>query len=256
MFDKKFLNKSWETIKQIRTIGKYDGDIVCIIADNLASCQYLLYKDDRVYIKHFKQYGTSPILKDSRKLPPTAEQREVVKQCFPMYQKMIHYHKFYIFHRWFKEQYKKCFYIDTGTQIFKPLDKMINLDCTGKLLAHSNAHPLYKEDDKLYTQFDKIVYPDLYEELSFDYNLDVDHFQATVMLFDTSIIKDNTFFELMYLAYKYVNSKTNDQAILNLYFHDNWQQFPIKDEETYYYDFFERGDLHKTDYIMVKYPQT
>jgi hypothetical protein len=76
------------------------------------------------------------------------------------------------------------------------------------------------------------------------------------MLYDTEIIKSTTFFELMHLAYRYVNSKTNDQAILNLYFQNQWQQFPIKDDDTYYYDFFERGDLKKTDYIMVKYPQT
>jgi len=33
-------------------------------------------------------------------------------------------------------------------------------------------------------------------------------------------------------------------------------QLPIKDDETYYYDFYERDNLKKTDYIIVKYPQT
>jgi hypothetical protein len=61
------------------------------------------------------------------------------------------------------------------------------------------------------------------------------------------------------LAYRYVNCKTNDQGIMNLYFgcmKHQWKQFPIKDEDTYYYDFYERDNLMKTDYIMVKYPQT
>jgi hypothetical protein len=146
-----------------------------------------------------------------------------------------------------------------GAQIFKPLDKLLNLDCTGKLLTHSNAYPEYRADDKLYTQFDKVIYPELYEELTTLYDLDIDHFQATVMLYDTAIIEDDTFDTLWRLAYRYVNSIANEQAIMNLYYgcmKHKWEQLPIKDDETYYYDFYERGDLKKTDYIIVKYPKT
>lgn len=259
MFDKKFLSKSHTTIQQIRGVGLYKGDIVCIIADNLRGSEHLLYKDENIIIKEFKQYSTDAILNDPRKHPARLKDKETAKVCFPMKAKMIHYHKLYCFHPWFKENYKKCFYIDTGTQIFKPLDKIINLDCTDKLIAHSNAFPKYESGDKMYTQFDGVIYPDLYKELSKRFDLNVDHFQATVMLFDTSIIENDTFDTLMELSYRYVNSKTNDQAILNLYYgcmKHKWEQMRIKDEETYYYDFFERGDLHKTDYIMVKYPQT
>ena len=35
VFDKGYVNKSHETIKEIREIGKYNGDIVCIISDDL-----------------------------------------------------------------------------------------------------------------------------------------------------------------------------------------------------------------------------
>jgi hypothetical protein len=259
MFNRKFLKKSWDTIHQIRTIGLYDGDIVCIIADDLFNHQNLLCKDGNIIIKHFKQNQTYTILNDLRKLPDDPILKNRVRACFPMWQKMIHYHKFYIFHSWFRNNYKKCLYIDTGTQIFNPLNKIINLDSTGKLYAHSNAYPRYELGDKLYIQFDKVLYPDLYEELNLLYNMNVDHFQATVMLYDTSIIEDSTFEELTNLAYRYVNCKTNDQGIMNLYFgciKHCWKQFPIKDEDTYYYDFFERGNLKKIDYIMVKYPQT
>jgi hypothetical protein len=253
MFDKKFAKKSQQTIDQIRNIGQFNGDIVCILGNDLHDRPDLLHKGDNIIYNKFFQYYTDPILKHPKRLSPEAF------KCFPMKQKMIHYHGFYMFHTWFRENYKKCFYIDVGAQIFKPLDKMLNLDCTGKLLTHSNAYPDYAPGDKLYTQFDKVIFPELYEELNTLYNLDVDHFQATVMLYDTTIIEDDTFNDLWNLAYRYVNSIANEQAIMNLYFgcmKHCWEQFPIKDNETYYYDFYERGNLKKTDYIIVKYPKT
>jgi hypothetical protein len=257
MFDRKYTKKSWHTIHQIRTVGQYKGDIVCIIADDLLQRQGTLYKDDNIIIKHFKQYDTNPIKCDAKKITTDEARQEMTKMCFPMKRKMIHYHKIYCFHTWFREHYKKCFYIDTGTEIFKPLDKMINLNCAGKLLAHSNSYPA--NSDFLNCQFDDLIYPELYAELDMLYNLNTDHFQATVMLYDTSIIEDSTFATLMRMAYRYVNCKTNDQGILNLYFSclkKVWQPLLIKDDETYFYDFYERGDLKKTDYIMVKYPKT
>lgn len=251
MFDKKFLRKSYETIRQIREIGLYTGDIVCIISNNLKTSLHLLYKDDNIIIKYFKEVNRSKIVNDPKKDTP------LYKSCFPMWQKMIHYHKFYCFHTWFRDNYKRCLYIDTGTQIFKPLNKIIELDCTDKFLAHSNAYPDYEET--LSCQFDKVLYPELYEELNNLLNLNVDHFQATIFMFDTSLIEDYTFEMLIKLANHYINSKTNDQAILNLYFNcllGKWKQIQIKDDETYFYDFWERGNLTRNDYIMLKYPKT
>lgn len=253
MFDRKFVKKATQTISQIRTVGAYKGDIVCILANDLHNHHDLLHKDNNVVCKNFFQYDTSPILNHPKRMENFAS------PYFPMKRKMIHYHGFYMFHSWFKENYKKCLYIDVGAQIFKPLDKITNLDCTNKLLTHSNAYPEYKSEDKLYTQFDKVVFPELYDELNTLYDLDVDHFQATVMLYDTAIIEGDTFDTLWKLAYRYVNSIANEQAIMNLYYgcmKHKWEQLPIKDNETHYYDFYERGDLKKEDYIIVKYPQT
>jgi hypothetical protein len=52
VFNKKFVDKSHETIKQIRQVGKYDGDIVCIISDDLKDDVDLLYHDENIIIKH------------------------------------------------------------------------------------------------------------------------------------------------------------------------------------------------------------
>ena len=255
MFDKKFLVKANLMIKQIREIGLYKGDIVCIISDDLKNSKGLP-KGDNIIIKHFKEVDKSKILNDSRKQPTEQKQKDLVQECFPMSFKSIHYHKFYCFHTYFKENYKRCFYIDTGTHIFKPLDKILNLDCKDKFLAHCDGYPEYKS--KLAGQFDKVIYPELFNFVNLMYNLNVDSFQATVFLYDTSIIQDDTFKTLVELANIFINSKTNDQAILNLYFNcllKKWEQLKLKDDETYYYDFYEREGLTSEDYIMLKYPK-
>jgi hypothetical protein len=138
-------------------------------------------------------------------------------------------------------------------QIYKPIDKILNLNCTGKLLVLSDAYPTYQR--KLYTQFDKKVFHGLFKELSENYNLNVDYFMSTLMLFDTSIIQDDTFDKLVELSNKWINATCNEQSIMNLYFMNQWEQIQIKDKETYYFDWGERYGLDKQSYIMLKYPK-
>ena len=50
-------------------------------------------------------------------------------------------------------------------------------------------------------------------------------------------------------------SKTNEQGIMNLYFNCTlkiWKQIQTKDNETRYYDMWERVSTTKKDFIMLK----
>ena len=239
-FNKKFVNKSYDTIKQIREVGLYNGEIVCIIGDDLKDYTDLLYKDNNIVIKYFPDVGR------------TKEKNDLFGVNKP-----FQFKKFYCFHRFFRENYKKCFYIDVGMHIFKPLDKMINLDCKGKILAHSDAYPTYKW--KLFNQFDKVKFPEQFKKLNEAYDLNIDYFQGGIMLYDTEIINDSTVDILVEMSMNFHNNKTNAQGFLNLYFTcslKRWEQIKIKDEETHYYDFWERKGLTRDDYIMLKYPKT
>ena len=239
VFNKSFVGKSFDTIKQIREVGLYKGDIVCIIGDDLKKLTRLIHKDKNLVVKYFPDMGRTKERNDQFGV-----------------NKPFQFHKFYCFHSWFRENYKKCFYMDVGMSIFKPLDKIINLDCAGKILAHSDAYPTYKS--KLSDQFDKKQFPEQYKQLEAMYNLDVDYFQSTMMLYDTSIISEYTFATLVKLSNVYQNNKTNTQGFMNLYFNcllKVWEQIQIRDSVTHYYDFYEREGLDPIDYIMVKYSQ-
>jgi len=238
-FNKAFYEKALDTIKQIREVGLYNGEIVCFVGDDLKD-HITQVLNSNIVVKYF----------------PDVERAKEKNDLFGV-NKPFQFHKFYVFHKWFRENYKKCLHFDVGMQIYKPLDKIINLDCTGKLLAHSDAYPTHKW--KLRDQFDKKKFPEQYKELSETYDLNRDYFQGTILLYDTSIIADDTFSFLVDMSNRFYNNKTNAQGFMNLHFNctrDLWEQIKMKDKDTRYYDFFERKNLTTDDYIMLKYPKT
>ena len=78
-------------------------------------------------------------------------------------------------------------------------------------------------------------------------------------IYDTSILEDNTVDRLFELNEKYPIAKRMDQGILNLYFNCEkklWKQIPIKDKEGFLYDYHERNDYKKNDYLILKISKT
>jgi hypothetical protein len=75
------------------------------------------------------------------------------------------------------------------------------------------------------------------------------------MLYDTSIIDNNTFSDLVGLAEECKISKTNDQGIIALYFTNIkpiWEQIQLEDENTWYYDYLLRSNKTNKPHIMLK----
>ena len=91
------------------------------------------------------------------------------------------------------------------------------------------------------------------------YDLNIDYFQTGMYLFDTCLIEDQTTNQLLELGNHYINTRTNEQAIMNILFNCDkkvWKQIQIKDDVMHYYDCMERNGLNCKNYIMLKMPQT
>ena len=140
-------------------------------------------------------------------------------------------------------------------QIYKPLQPFLDLDCTNCLFAHSDAYP-YKNSWSILNQFairsDQQMAYQLINEFS---DINRDYFQTTTMLYDTSIIKDNTFDKLVELLFKYPFSITNDQAIISLWFQpfddiNETGRTCWKKMNPNMYDYCKRSS--DIDYIMTK----
>ena len=137
-------------------------------------------------------------------------------------------------------------------KILSDISPMLNEVTENTLLAHSDAYPDYQRT--LSCQFDGKTFMNMYQSLSSTYNLNIDYFQTGIMLYDTSLIEENTFNELLTLAYKYPICNTNEQGIINLHFNCTkkvWKQICVKNEHTNFYDFCSR-DINDTNYIIVK----
>lgn len=242
------------TITELRNIGNYSGDIVLMFDDELlnelvldeSSSEFKSKLIDlNIILKYFPKINRTKFIEMFMSNPfIEGDKREITKS--------FQFHKFYLFDIYFKN-WNKIFYIDAGMHIFKPIQKILNIDCTGKLLAHSDTYPYYK--NKLDCQFEKKAYPEIFEDLKNNFNLNIDFFQSGILLFDSNIIESNTFDNLIQLSEKYFISKTNEQGIMNLFFNSKlkiWNQITIKDNETFYYDMWERPKKTKNDYIMLK----
>lgn len=241
-----YLNKAQDTIRQLINRGEYKNDIVLLVGDDL---KHLEGKHDYFIVKYFPTIDRTKELEKLNGVS-TSDGRDFYKQ--------FQWHKIYCFDEYFK-QWDKCLLIDAGMHIFKPIDLVFDIPCQEKILAHSDRYPDTLEKRNLSHQFESIRFRNLYEELSKKYNLYRDYFQTTMYLFDTQIITSNVYQLIWDYSRRYINTCTNEQAILNLVFNcemDIWRPMPIKNNETYYYDFCEREGLTYRDYIMLKYPKT
>jgi len=234
--NKRYFNKFVTTCSQLVSKGNYNGDI-CLIVDED-------FKDDNLL--------KSPIIVDNNIMIKTFDKIQIPKE---KYKYAAHKNKvdgcilkFNLFHTFFK-QWDYIFYLDCGMKIFSDINPILNESCKDTILAHSDAYPTYKR--KLHGQFAKNN--EYFTKLETRFDLNVDYFQSTIMLYDTNIITESTLSEIIGLLQEYPIGILNDQCYLSLYFinvRKVWRQIAVKNDSTYFYDYLRRNNKHT--YIMLK----
>ncbi len=240
--NKNYFDKFIYTCNLLVTKGNYKGDICLVIGDDLQN-DPLLYSD--LIIKHnIKIIHFPNITFDSSFI----ETQQNLKRADHWFGKLFQYHKLHLFNIFFKN-WNYIFYIDCGITIFSDITPILNEATPNTLLAHSDSYPHYEW--KLSIQFNQLH--ELFPKLQSQYNLEIDYFQTTIMLFDTNLIENNTFNNLYQLTLEYPISNTNDQGIISLYFtciKPFYKQLRIKNDNIYFYDYLSRD--HSFHYIMLK----
>jgi len=237
--DKKYIKHFIPIYKQLRSVGKFDGDIVLITNTNKKKLQRKV-NDDSFLILNRKQFRFSKDIDKKIKRINQPDKRNIKKK----YQ----WNKIYLFDKYFKN-WDVVLYIDINLRIHDNVNEIFDLYKKDRILAHHDSYPEYKW--KLANQFDQEK-PE-YKILAKNFNLsNREYFQTGLMLYDTSIINSQTINELINLANTYPISKTNEQGVFNLYFIDikkAYQQLPIKNNEKFIYDYWRR---EKGTYIISK----
>jgi hypothetical protein len=243
--DKNYFNKFVTTCSQLIHSGKYNGNICLVVGDDLHNdemleCEFI--KKNNIIIKHFPNIQFSnEFIEVNNKI--NSDGRNIKKK--------FQWHKLHLFNVFFK-QWNYMFYLDCGMNIYHDISPILDEVTENTLLAHSDAYPLYEW--KLHVQFDKDNI-DYFGKLNNKYNLNIDYFQTGMMLYDTRIIENDTYDNLLQLSHEYPISRTNEQGIIALYFTNVkplFKQIKTHNEYAYFYDCVSRNKNNK--YIMLKIP--
>ena len=205
--NKLYFDKFVYTCNKLITNGKYQGDICLVIGDDLNNDILLIHNTivkNNVIVKYFPNIHFTKEFLDIN-INVKTDGRNIYSR--------FQWHKLHVFNIFFKN-WDYILYIDCGMHIFSDISPMINSRKEHKLLAHYDNYPYFTA--KLDTQFDKTHY--YFKKINDKYDLNVHYFQSTMMLYNTSIIEENTFNDLYNLMLEYPFSITNEQAIMALYF--------------------------------------
>jgi hypothetical protein len=261
--NKPFLDKFFFSCNQLITNGKYNGDICLFIGDDLNNSnitEHPFIQKNKIIIKYFPEIKfTENFLKCREEFTKNAPRK------WPLFM----FNKLNVFNLYFKN-WNYILYLDCGMHIFNDINPLINLKEENKFLANRDGidgedvdenlfRTLNNENKlgnamKLHAQFFKNE--PYYSKLKANYDVYKNAPQATMFLFDTNIIKNDTLSNLINLAHQYPILKTGDQPLIALYFTQIkpcWKQLKRKINNIYTYDLVR---CVREQYIMVKYPQT
>ena len=245
-----------KTIESIRGPGKWRGDVVWITIGFRPMEDFLLRWNVEVLVRPMTEVQW---LWDLRQQYPFRESDGREKH------KLIQFSKWRVFDPYFKQQWSSLLYLDAGMHITSALDDIFSIPHTNRLVAPDDRYPFNDPGKTFRKQWDTVSMPTHFRDLEEycryrnpSWMNDGAYFLNCLWLMDTNLITLTLQDELMALLHRFPISKTNEMAIMNLYFHDTWSPLPetiiIKDEKKHVFDWTERGTKKTSDYILLKYP--
>lgn len=241
-----------KTLEQIRTKGGWMGDLVWVAIDFDPPNDFV--NEWRIIVIKKPAYDMMWLWGFRVKHPfKDTDGRELYK--------LIQFSKWRVFTHELK-LYKSLLYIDSGMCINHPITPIFSIDHKEMFVAPDDRFPFDDPAKNFKKQWDQHACPNKFNELvSYCHDcLGPDclekggYFLNCVWLMDTSLIRPETQTELMALAKRFPISRTNEMAIMNLYFLRHWKPLPETLDGLRVFDWTERGDHKTNDYIMLKYP--
>jgi len=253
--DKLYFNKATTTINDVRSVGKWSGDIVLITIDfelddnykekyNLIDIRFPLI-DKTILLEKIGPNGFS-----------NSDKREL--------NKLNQWEKLHVFDDYFLN-WERVVFLDAGLRVLDNVRYLLELDCTNCILAPNDASPNFREDQIFKNQL-SWDNEDLIQLIKKDFsdNIFTSHHMLNCMwLYDTNILKICNKNQLIEAMNKYTLCKTNEMGIMNLLFHfkyNLWREFPLKATNgKYLFEWCELNHLFHTtweDYCFLKYPIT
>jgi hypothetical protein len=217
-----YYHKAKRTILDLRSRGKWDGDLVLITVGFKANNNFCdFYNVTEYCVNHI---NTEYLLSEYNKCPisPTCDNRE--------YMKLTQWDKFYIFSDYFKK-WDCVLFVDAGMRILDEVKYLLDLDCKDSIMAPDDA-PYYDTKKRfggiIETNKNIPVVTELFKEYS-PKILNERYFLNCIWMYDTSLLNKVSFSDLIETMNKYPICRCNEMTIMNLLFtfkHKVWKPFP------------------------------
>jgi hypothetical protein len=220
--DQVYFARARRTIIDVRTRGKWTGDLVLITIGFNPSKNFLDFYD--VIHKRYEHINTDHLMNQYSEFPlkTVSDQRHLVK--------LTQWDKFHVFDNWFS-QWKKVIFLDAGLRVFDAISYLDSIPCDGKILAPDDA-PSYDTQKRFKLMLELDANPPATEKLFQEYSEDIleeRYFLNCIWMYDTKLLELCNKSDMIEAMNKYPICRCNEMTIMNLLFtmkHSVWQPFP------------------------------
>lgn len=261
--DNAYFSKAKTTIRDLRSIGQWQGDVVLIAIDFDVNQNFLDFYS--VQQKRFTQIQEKTDLCKLLNHSPfldTIDSREISK--------LNQWEKLHVFDPFFK-QWDRVVFVDAGLRVLHNVyESILKLDYKDAFLAPDdggNYVPLPNPDKLFKTQVSQTFYTRLHDSLQNFGGMEIlekSYFLNCLWVYDTAILDTCTKQEMIDGIVKYPICKTNEMTMMNLFLHFKyklWKPFPVYvPDVTHKKLLFDWCELNNPvpsswrDYCLVKYP--
>lgn len=237
--------KAKQTIRELRTLGKWNGDIVLIAVD------FEPDPIDNVILHKVSHISTDKIVESYTQFPfQSGDGRHLSR--------LTQWDKLQVFTDYFK-QWERLVFLDAGMRVLNPVSPLLELDWRGKLLAPDDTQ--YPPNGAQFRNALDCVNIDAYEALVAElpeHALNEAFFVNCLFVVDTRILY---FEELVDAMNRYPICTCNEMGIMNIVYtfrHREWTPLPKKIGDKYVFGWNESQQNGTPgtwkDFLCMKYP--
>lgn len=240
-----YLDKAKRTIEDVRVNGQFFGDLI-VMTDGLFKIDPRYILKMGIIVKEYPDIDVTTLFSKIREHPFTdSDGREFLKPK--------QWNKLYVFDTYFK-QWDFVLFVDAGLRIFDKLDFFYPQFRENAIVALDDGHPTFTKKFNSQIQLTNLPVVDKLKDI---YDINSNYFLNCIFLFDTSLIVPTTLRELTTLMNEFPICKTNEMAIMNIYFHRSWVPMDIYlRNNKILFDWTERNGKSWDTYVALKYPRT
>lgn len=248
--DQSYFPKAKRTIDELRSLGKWTGDVVLVAVDFEPPSlkDVILYKTSHIPTEALLEfYKEHPITK--------GDGRHITR----LYQ----WDKLQVFSYFFRK-WKRVIFLDAGMRVFHDVAQFLTIDCTGAFLSPDDCDYPYNPTLEFRKCIDDVACPNTYASLLEKFSpsiLSRHFFVSALFMYDTGLLETISYGELLDAMYRYPIGTCNDMWILNLIFnckYNVWKPFPKKIDNVYVFGYNESPNNGTPgswrDFYFIKYP--